>query len=239
MKTAIKKRIDKEKFRPGLIGVFINPYYFSRKGLYRAVNNYKDHLSGKMLDFGCGNKPYKDTVNVDEHIGLDIEESGHDGSNYDIDVFWDGKTIPFEDGHFDCVLTSEVLEHIFEPDAALKEIHRVCKVGGKLLLTVPFTWNEHEVPYDYGRYTSFGLKHILDKHGFEIIHHTKTTNFVETVFQLWNTYVFQCILRTPIFQGIFTPLLIAPVTVFGIIISKILPKNKTLFLNNVVVAVRR
>lgn len=238
MKESIKKFLQREKFNPTFFGIFVNPYYFSRRGLYKAVYNYRDHLTGKLLDFGCGNKPYKNMVSVDEHIGLDIEESGHDGANYDIDVFWDGKTIPFDDEHFDSVLTSEVLEHIFEPDAALKEIHRVCKTGGKLLLTVPFTWNEHEVPYDYGRYTSYGLTHILKKHGFEVVHHTKTTNFVETVFQLWNTYVFQCILRVPILQGIFTPILIAPATIFGIIISKILPRDKTLFLNNVVVAIK-
>lgn len=239
MKNAIKKIISKEKFRPGWIGVFINPYYFTRRGLYKSIHNYRHHLNGKMLDFGCGNKPYKTIINVDEYVGLDIEESGHDSTNYDIDVYWDGKMIPFDDEQFDSILSSEVLEHVFEPDVILKEIHRVCKTGGKLLLTVPFVWNEHEVPYDYGRYSSFGIKHILNKHGFEVLHHTKTTNFVETVFQLWNTYVFQSILRAPFFQGVFTPIIIAPITLFGILISKFFPKDRTLFLNNVVVAIKK
>lgn len=223
---------------PNWVGVFVNPYYFIRSGLYKAIYDYKDHLTGVLLDFGCGNKPYKSFIEVDKYIGLDIEESGHDSTNYDVDVYWDGKTIPFQNNHFDSILTSEVLEHVFEPNAILKELNRVCKPGGKLLLTVPFVWNEHEIPYDYARYSSYGLKHILNKHGFEILHHKKTTNFVETVFQLWNTYVFQSVLRVPILQGVFTPLLIAPVTIMGIIMSKILPGDKTLFLNNVIVAIK-
>ena len=66
----------------------------------------------------------------------------------------------------------------------LSEINRVCKLNGQLLITVPFVWDEHEVPYDYGRYTSYGLKHVLEIHGFEVIHLDKSTSYVETVFQM-------------------------------------------------------
>lgn len=239
MKNAIKKIIAREKFRPRLIGIFINPYYFTRRGLYKAVFNNKSYLTGRMLDFGCGNKPYKDLIKVDEYIGLDIEESGHDSTNYDVDVYWDGKTIPFENNYFDSILSSEVLEHVFEPDNILQELNRVCKKGGKLVLTVPFVWNEHEVPYDFGRYSSYGIKHLLKKHGFEILDYKKTTNYVETVFQLWNTYVFQSILRVPFIQALLTPILIAPVTLVGLVVSKLLPKDHTLFLNNAVVAIKK
>lgn len=236
MKQKIKVFLQKEKFDPSWLGVFVNPYYFIRRGLFLGIRDNTKYLNGKMLDFGCGSKPYKKLVEVEEYIGVDIEESGNHHRDAEIDVYYDGKTIPFDDGHFDSVFSSEVLEHVFEPDLILSEINRVCKKGGHLLLTVPFVWNEHEQPYDYGRYSSFGIKHLISKHGFEIVHHSKTTNFIQTVFQLWNTYVFQNILRKPAIQMIFTPFIIAPVTIAGAILSKILPTSNTFYFNNIVVA---
>lgn len=235
MKSYLKKNIQKQKFAPTWLGVFVNPYYFTRKGIYKGVEQYAGFLSGKLLDFGCGDKPYKKLIKVEEYIGLDIEESGHDHKNEKIDVFYDGKTIPFQDDYFDSVFSSEVFEHVFELENVLQEINRVCKMNGHFLLTVPFVWNEHEVPYDYGRYTSFGIKYLLKKHGFEIVEYSKTSNYVETLFQMWNTYIFQYILRNKTLQALFTPFLIAPFTILGIVFSTILPKNDSLFLNNVVV----
>lgn len=236
MKALIKRIVLKEKFNPKFIGIFINPYYFNRRGLYKGVKENAHFLSGRLLDFGCGNKPYKELFNVNEYVGLDIEESGHGSSYDDTDVYYDGKTIPFSNENFDCVLSSEVFEHVFELDSILKEINRVCKIDGHLLITVPFVWNEHEVPYDFGRYTSFGIKYILEKHGFEIVKYSKTSNYVETLFQMWNTYIFQYILRMKWAQSLLTPFLISPITIVGILASKILPKSDSFFLNNVVVA---
>ena len=58
-------------------------------------------------------------------------------------------------------MCNQVLEHVFNPDDFVREIARVLKPGGALLLTVPFVWNEHEQPYDYARYSSFGLRAFL------------------------------------------------------------------------------
>ena len=70
------------------------------------------------------------------------------GWNKHADRSYDGKTFPFSDGEFDAVLTSEVLEHVFNPDEFLSEINRVLRDDGVLLLTVPFVWDEHEQPFD-------------------------------------------------------------------------------------------
>ena len=53
-------------------------------------------------------------------------------------------------------------------------------------MTVPFVWDEHEQPYDYARYSSFGLKHILNENGFEVIEQRKSNNGIEVIFQLLN-----------------------------------------------------
>ena len=227
---------NKEMIYPGLIGIFINPFYIIRRGLYVKVKANAGYMKGKLLDFGCGNKPFKQLFNVDEYIGLDLEKSNDRIFNKDAEIYYDGKSIPFNDNYFDCVLASEVFEHVFNIDEILKEIHRVCKPNGYLLLTVPFIWDEHEVPYDFGRYTSYGISYLMNKHGFEIITQEKTTNYIETIFQMWNAYIYKHIFKHQIAKILFTPIFIAPVTIIGLILSKILPKNFNFFHNNVVLA---
>ena len=71
------------------------------------------------------------------------------------------------------MLCNQVLEHVFNPQEFLGELGRVLARGGRLLLTVPFVWDEHEQPFDYARYSSFGLKALLEQHGFRVLQHRK------------------------------------------------------------------
>jgi SAM-dependent methyltransferase len=236
-KQKFKQIYLKAMFDPKGIGILINPYYIIRKGIYEGVYSNKIYLKGKLLDFGCGTKPYKDIIDVEEYIGLDIEESGHTHKMDQIDVYYDGKTIPFEDNYFDSVLTSEVFEHVFNLEEILNEIFRVLKPGGYMVITVPFVWEEHEIPYDFARYTSFGIEHLLKKTGFEIIDKKKSTNYIETIFQMVNVYIFQYVFPKNMFwKTILTPFIITPITIFGVLLSKILPKNKNFYHNNIIVA---
>jgi ubiquinone/menaquinone biosynthesis C-methylase UbiE len=83
--------------------------------------------------------------------------------NEQIDVFYDGRKIPFEDEYFDAVFSTEVFEHIFNLEEILKEINRVMKVSGKILITCPFAICEHEVPNDFARYSSYAINIFLKK----------------------------------------------------------------------------
>ena len=65
------------------------------------------------------------------------------------------------------------------------------KPGGMLLITCPFSICEHEVPHDFARYSSFGIKSMLERNGFEIIQQNKTGNSIETVSQLRIMYIHQ------------------------------------------------
>ena len=227
---------QRELFNPKIFGFFFNPFYTVRKELYQGIKDNSPYLKGKLLDFGCGSKPYKKLFNVEEYIGLDIEESGHNHDNEEIDVFYDGKTIPFDDNCFDSIFSSEVFEHVFELETILKEINRVCKPNGHLLITLPFVMCEHEIPFDYGRYTSFGIKHLLEKNGFEIVKQTKTSDFIQTTIQMWNIYVYQNILKYKKVRFFLTPLVLVPVTILGIILSKILPNSDNFYLSNIVLS---
>ena len=237
MKNKLKQIVTKEMFNPKLLGLFTNPFYITRKALYKGIYANRAYFRGRLLDFGCGQKPYKDLFDVQEYIGMDIEVSGHDHNNEQIDVYYDGKTIPFANNYFDSVFSSEVFEHVFNLKEILDEIFRVLKPDGSLFVTLPFVWDEHEAPYDFARYTSFGTERLLKESGFKIIKIEKSTNYVETVFQLWNAYLYQFVFpRNTFLKAIMTTVFIAPITILGIILSKILPINKSFYHDNIVVA---
>jgi SAM-dependent methyltransferase len=236
MIDSFKKLYRDEQFNPKILGLFINPFYFARKGLYKHVSDLIPNLKGKLLDIGCGTKPYESICNVSKYIGLEIDDEGDRQHNY-ADVFYDGKNIPFDDKEFDSLLSNQVFEHVFNPNQFLKEANRVLKIDGLLLMTVPFVWDEHEQPYDYARYSSFGLKHILSENGFEIVEQRKSNNGIEVIFQLVNAYIYKIVLTKNRYINILiTLILMAPVNIIGLVLSMILPKNDDLYLDNIVLA---
>jgi SAM-dependent methyltransferase len=230
----IRNYLRRQSFQPGLLGILFNPFYFIRKDLYKSIRQYAPQLQGKLLDFGCGRKPYRNLFTVDEYIGVDIEVTGHNHGLSEIDVYYDGKTIPFADGTFDTVFCSEVFEHLFNLNEILPELRRVLKDGGTMLVTVPFCWNEHEVPYDFGRYTSFGIKHVMEKEGFEVLAFRKSGHFARVNFQLIALYWYSLFTtKSKLFNYICSMLLIVPVNVIGSLLLLVLPKNNSLYFNNV------
>jgi SAM-dependent methyltransferase len=176
MLSKIESRLRRELFLTTRIGVFINPYYIVRRGLYKEISTIAPKIHGEVLDFGCGRKPYESLfTGVNSYTGVDIAASGHDHTNSRIDVFYDGRKLPFNNDRFDAVVSFEVFEHIFNIDDIMPEIMRVLKPGGMFVTSTPFLWEEHEQPYDFGRYSSFGLPHILTRHGF-VMESTRKTN---------------------------------------------------------------
>jgi SAM-dependent methyltransferase len=103
--------------------------------------------------------PYKQFLmndKINKYIGVDLQPTEYHNT-VKPDYYWDGKTIPLENGSVDFVLATEFLEHYFDTASILKEVNRVLKPGGILFFTVPSIWPLHEVPYDYHRFTPFGL----------------------------------------------------------------------------------
>ena len=154
LQTLVKKTIKKEKFHPRIIGFFINYNFLIRKSIQAIIKKNADQLKGSLLDFGCGTKPYKSLfVDAEEYIGVDFKIEGREDNHDEVDQFYDGKVIPYENSRFDSLLCTEVLEHVFNIDVVLLEFNRVLKMNGKALITTPFMWEEHEMPYDFARYT--------------------------------------------------------------------------------------
>jgi SAM-dependent methyltransferase len=226
----------RQNFYPDLLGIFVNPFYIARAGLCNAITELAPGLSGKLLDVGCGSKPYQSLFAVDAYIGLDIDSESTRKRGI-ADQFYDGRAFPFTDSEFDSLLCNQVLEHVFNPDEFLWEINRVLKTGGKLLLTVPFVWDEHEQPYDYARYSTFGLRALLEKQGFKILQHKKLAADASIIFQMVNAYIYKIMQHLPMpVKLVFTATLIALFNILGILVAKLLPGNPDLFLDHAVLA---
>jgi SAM-dependent methyltransferase len=219
------------------------PFYFMRKALFNALEENAPALSGVMMDFGCGSKPYKSLFKVEKYIGVDYAGEGHSHETEHIDVYYDGKTIPFCDNHFDSILCTEVFEHLFDIEILLKELHRVLKPGGKMLVTCPFVWNEHEAPIDYARYTQYALRHLFEKNQFKVVKQDKKGTFVETLTQLSNLYVLETLFGSYNLKHYMAkryinrlqPLFITLNNAIGSGLNKILPKRYDIYLSNVFV----
>lgn len=153
------------------------------------VQNFVSKIENKkILDFGCGDSRYKKLIsNSNNYIGIDVVESGHPNYNKKHDLIWDKKKLPFENDFFDLILMTEVLEHLENVELTLKELHRVLKNNGAMLITVPFLWKEHEKPYDFQRYTSYGLKNLLIRNGFEITSQRKLVEKKLAILELINS----------------------------------------------------
>jgi SAM-dependent methyltransferase len=170
-----------------------NPGAMALKIAGKAIRSCAEiYFHGKLLDVGCGTKTKKLLVGdlVDEYIGLDHKDSLHDLSN--IDLMGTVYEIPVESKSFDCVLCTSVLEHLEEPELAIKECYRALKPGGFAIYSVPFIWHLHEEPRDFYRFTKYGLKYLFEKVGFEIIEIKALSGFWVTFGQLfiYNLYRF-------------------------------------------------
>ncbi|WP_396144700.1 class I SAM-dependent methyltransferase [Flavobacterium sp.] len=231
----LKSIVQKEKFHPTILSFFINNNFLIRKSIRKAIIKNSKHLKGALLDFGCGTKPYKKLfLNVDNYIGVDYKIEGREESQKTVDFFYDGKVIPFKNQEFDSILSTEVLEHVFNIEEILSELNRVLKINGHALITTPFMWEEHEMPYDFARYTTPALEYLYQKHGFEIIHNHKTGNQIEVIFQFAINYFKNIIPKFALKQLLLVPFIFV-FNVLGMIFSFILPTDKTAYFNNVFV----
>lgn len=223
-------------FFPGVLGLFTNPFYFARKGLAKHIGELGAHITGKTLDIGCGNKPYISLYASDEYIGLEID-TPENRERKNAEYYYDGEQFPFADASFNSVVANEVFEHVFNPTQFLNEIARILKPGGTVLMTMPFVWDEHEQPYDFARYSSFGIRSLLEQHGFSVVEQRKSTDDIRVIFQLLNTYIFKkTVTKNGWLNVLLTVILMAPFNILGELLSFITPRNVDLYLDNIVLA---
>lgn len=138
----------------------------------------------KVLDVGCGAKTYKELFKEVEYKGIDVKVSGRKKTEKTPDEYFDGVNIPEKENQYDLILCTEVLEHCMDPEKLMMEMKRVAKINGYIFITVPFIWGLHEEPYDFRRYSSHGIKHLINKTGLNIIKQDKTDTGVSSLAKL-------------------------------------------------------
>ena len=147
------------------------------------TQHLRRYASGVLVDIGCGIKPYAELTKgvVAQHIGVDHPETKHEASNIDIFATCYETTLP--DASADTVLCTFVLEHLERPQEAVREMHRILKPDGHLILGAPLFWHLHEEPRDFYRYTKYGLAHLFAAAGFEVVEIQPLSGFIVTFSQ--------------------------------------------------------
>ncbi len=148
-----------------LANSWLFPRYIGVVYMRRAMMRARDYATGRMLDMGCGLRPYEAIFagRVRSYIGLDWPVSATKARP---DIIGDALRIPIRDGAIDTVLATELMEHVPDPGGFLAEVSRVLHPDGALILSVPFMEPLHEEPRDYYRFTPYGLRALLERHGF-------------------------------------------------------------------------
>lgn len=120
----------------------------------------------RLLDAGAGECAYKPLFAHCDYRAVDLAV-GTEAWNYShLDYVASLDNLPIRDHTFDAVLCTQTLEHVEWPRESVSEMYRVLKPGGALYLTAPMAHCEHQQPFDFFRYTSFGLRSILTHAGF-------------------------------------------------------------------------
>jgi len=132
-------------------------------------------ITGKettLLDVGSGASPYYELFagKITNYIAVDMEEILPKTENRPItQKVGTAEKLPIESESVDIVMSNQVLEHVLDERAAVAESFRVLKPGGQFIGSVPHISPIHLEPYDFRRFTYYGLKQILENHGFEVI----------------------------------------------------------------------
>lgn len=126
--------------------------------------------TGKLLDIGAADRWIEPLLPAGvEYVAFDYPATGHDLYASKPSVFGDAAQLPFRDASFENVTCLEVLEHVPDPALVMTEISRVLTQGGRAWISMPFLYPLHDAPYDFQRFTTYGLRRTIERAGLEIV----------------------------------------------------------------------
>lgn len=187
-----------------------------------------------VLDVGAGSCPYRGYFShcryqTQDFVALAPNQLRNGGYGQ-IDYVCDAASIPVAPSSFDAILCAEVLEHVPEPVKVVRELARILKPGGKLILTAPLGSGVHQEPHHYyGGYTEYWYRKFLSEAGFDnITVEANAGSFLfyaqESIRFLRNSRPFA--LKIPLFaQLLWTPFWLLLLPILGVLI----PISATLF----------
>ncbi len=171
------------------MGKDLNYFFLKRKITRKQLYNFLEPYSTKelVLEIGCGETEYSDLFPNKISIDIDYKKKPDIVADIcDLNIF--------EDNCFMYILCLEVLEHCREPQVAIHEMMRVLKPNGILLFSTRFIYPLHDTPYDYFRFTKYGLFHLFKD--YKIIEFREEATTMETIGVLLQRIAFQSKTRT-------------------------------------------
>lgn len=147
----------------------------------RKSPNGVEKVKGRFLDIGSADRWIEPLLRNETHyVALDFPPTGRDMYGGKPDIFADARRLPFVEGCFDGVACLEVLEHVPDPAAVMSEIGRVLRRGGHAWISMPFLYPLHDAPFDFQRYTRYGLQRDAKLAGLEVVGLRRTSHAVRT-----------------------------------------------------------
>ena len=147
------------------------------------LNLLQKYSLGDVLDYGAGNSPWQESLIYQNYKRADVQQNLKENIDY---IVLKKTPLPVLDETFDSILLMDVLEHIEDFEFVLSDLYRMLKKGGRLFISVPFLYREHETPNDYYRFTSYGVRKILKQKHFSVTLCKKIGNHLLTIYSLWN-----------------------------------------------------
>ena len=155
-------------FIPQFIKDVLDPENYSIRRFVQEMSKTVKN-SDRVLDAGGGSCPYKKFFSHAHYESTDFEKIFDKSSLHKHDFLCNLEHIPKENNTYDAILNTQVLEHVPDPLAVLKEFHRVLKLKGRLFLTAPQGWGIHGAPYHFFNFTNYGLQNLFEKAGFTVV----------------------------------------------------------------------
>ncbi len=215
-----------------MLKYFRSPVQLEKESIFLAMQKASKFAKGNVLDVGCGEKPYAHLFagKITSYLGTDIDL----GNSKHVDICADSLTLPIKTSSVDTVVSNQVIEHVKSPEVFLKEITRILRPGGTLIITAPQLWCLHEKPHDYYRFTRYALELLCVTNRLQVISLEERYGAFAAIAQMFALMVYlpnsQKRWRTHLSR-----LLFGPVQIIGFVLDKMF-FNPDLTLGYVLVA---
>ena len=152
--------------------------------LEKAVGSIEIKPGSRVLDFGAGSSPYDFLFPGAKYLKADITPD----TAPDL-LIGEGGSVDVPDESFEIVLSTQVMEHVYDPQKYLREAFRLLKPGGKFLIGLPCLYEDHKCPDDYQRWMRQGLERDLKNTGFREVTIYKVTTGARGLAFFWDRYI--------------------------------------------------